>query len=126
MKTLFLSTIATAILFSSGAVAEGDPDRGKKIFNKCKACHALADGKHKNGPSLNRVVGKKAGSSSGFKRYRGLKGAEWFWTDENLDQFLENPRKFVKNKSNKRSLMILRLKKKRDRDDIIAYLKSLP
>jgi len=126
MKTLFLSTLAMLVFFSSSAVAEGDPNRGKKVFNKCKACHALADGKHKNGPSLHGVVGKQAGSASGFKRYRGLKGADWVWTEDNLDQFLENPRKFIKAKANKRSLMVLRLKKKRDRDDIIAYLKSLP
>ena len=35
-------------------------------FNMCKACHAVAEGKNMVGPSLFGVVGRKAGTLSGF------------------------------------------------------------
>jgi|TARA_E500000331_G_C17106143_1_gene647525 cytochrome c len=126
MRALFPTILLASLAVSAPSLAEGDPVRGKKIFNKCKACHAVKAGKHKIGPSLYEVIGRKAGTAAGFKKYRGLKGADWTWTEQNLDQYLTNPKKFVKKKSNKRSSMVLKLKKKTDRDAVIAYLKSLP
>jgi len=125
MQTLLFTMLLTFLAVSS-PLAEGNPIRGKKVFNKCKACHALREGKHKIGPSLYLVIGRKAGTAAGFKRYRGLKGADWTWTEETLDLFLTNPKKFVKKKADKRSSMVLKLKERKDRDDVISYLKSLP
>ena len=126
MRALLPTILLASLAVSTSSLAEGDPVRGKKIFNKCKACHAVKAGKHKIGPSLYEVIGRKAGTAVGFKKYRGLKGADWTWTEQNLDQYLTNPKKFVKKNSNKRSSMVLKLKKKTDRDAVIAYLKSLP
>ena len=126
MKILLFTMLLAFLAVSSPFLAEGDPIRGKKLFNKCKACHALKAGKHKIGPSLYQVIGRKAGTAAGFKRYRGLKGADWTWTEETLDLFLTNPKKFVKKKADKRSSMVLRLKQRKDRDDVVSYLKSLP
>ena len=44
MKTL-LSMAATILfgVYASTAVA-GDPEKGAKVFKKCKACHAVGDG----------------------------------------------------------------------------------
>ena len=126
MRALLPTILLTSLAVSSPSLAEGDIVRGKKVFNKCKACHAVKAGKHKIGPSLHKVVGRKAGTAVGFKKYRGLKGADWAWTEQNLDLYLTNPKKFVKKKANKKSSMLLKLKKKKDRDAVIAYLKSLP
>ena len=126
MQILFFIMMLAFLAVTSPSLAEGDPIRGKKIFNKCKACHALKAGKHKIGPSLYQVIGRKAGTAAGFKRYRGLKGADWKWTEEMLDLFLTNPKKFLKKKADKRSSMLLKLKERKDRDDVISYLKSLP
>ena len=123
---ILLFTMLLTFLAVSSPLAAGDPTRGEKIFNKCQPCHALREGKHKIGPSLYQIIGKKAGTAAGFKRYRGLKGANWIWTEETLDLFLTNPKKFVKKKADKRSSMVLKLKKRKDRDDVISYLKSLP
>ena len=123
---ILLFTMLLTFLPVSSPLADGDPLRGKKVFNKCKACHALREGKHKIGPSLYQVIGRKAGTAEGFKRYRGLKGANWTWTEEALDLFLTNPKKFLKKKADKRSSMVLKLKERKDRDDVISYLKSLP
>ena len=82
-------------------------------------------GKHKIGPSLLGVVGRKAGSAAGYKKYKGLKGADWTWNEAEIAKFLTNPNKYVKAKGAKRSGMALKVKKKSDRENVIAYLKSL-
>ena len=116
---------AIQVLGATPAIAGGDAVRGKKVFNKCKACHSIKAGKHKIGPSLAGVIGRKAGTAKGFKRYKGLKGADWAWDEETLDDYLTNPKIFVKSRNKRKSAMMLKLKKKRDRDNVIAYLKTL-
>ncbi|MEE2745606.1 MAG: c-type cytochrome [Pseudomonadota bacterium] len=107
------------------ALSQSDIARGKKVFNKCKACHSLKKAKHKIGPSLYGLLGRKAGSETGYKRYKGLKGADWVWTENELMEYLADPKKYVKRKTGKRSSMILKLKKERDRTNVIGYLKSI-
>ena len=126
----FAHLLASALVLSTGlysgsALAAGDAAKGKKVFNKCKACHTVKAGKHKIGPSLLGVVGRKAGSAAGYKKYRGLKGADWTWNEAEIAKFLTNPSKYVKAKGAKRSAMALKVKKKSDRENVIAYLKSL-
>jgi len=125
IKILLLLFGAIQVLGATPVIAGGDAVRGKKVFNKCKACHSIKVGKHKIGPSLGGVIGRKAGTAEGFKRYKGLKGADWTWDEATLDEYLTNPKLFVKSRNKRKSSMILRLKKKRDRDNVIAYLKTL-
>ena len=125
IKTLLLLFGAIQVLGATPAIAGGDAVRGKKVFNKCKACHSIKAGKHKIGPSLAGVIGRKAGTAEGFKRYKGLKGADWTWDEATLNEYLTNPKLFVKSRNKRKSSMILKLKKKRDRDNVIAYLKTL-
>ena len=116
---------ALALALTAGQAAAGDAAKGAKVFKKCKACHTTKAGKHKVGPSLFGVVGRQAGTAAGFKKYKGLKGADWTWDEATLGQYLTDPKKFVKAKSGKRSSMPLKLKKKTDRDNVIEYLKTL-
>ena len=125
IKILLLLFGAIQVLGATPAIAGGEAVRGKKVFNKCKACHSIKVGKHKIGPSLAGVIGRKAGTAKGFKRYKGLKGADWTWDEETLDEYLTNPKLFVKSRNKRKSAMMLKLKKKRDRDNVIAYLKTL-
>ncbi|MGJ3260654.1 MAG: c-type cytochrome [Rhodospirillales bacterium] len=97
---------------------------GEKVFNKCKACHTLEAGKHRVGPSLAGVVGRKAATAEGYNRYKGLKGADWTWTEEELMAYLEDPTKYTKEKTGQRSLMNLKLPKEEDRKAVIEYLKQ--
>jgi len=118
---IVLSMLATVALTGSQALA----DNGEKLFKKCTACHSATAGKHKMGPSLAGVFGRKAGTAEGYKKYKGLKGADWIWDTASLDEFLTNPKKFTKKKTGKRASMAFKLKKKDDREHIIEYLKTL-
>lgn len=121
---LAFSLILSTALFASSAFAAGDAKKGKKVFNKCKACHTVKANKHKIGPSLAGIVGRDAGKAAGFKKYKGLKTADWKWDEAALDGWLKNPKKWLKAKNGKKSAMVYKLKKEKDRANLIAYLKS--
>ena len=125
LRLFLLIFFAFQLTAATSAFAGGDAVKGKKVFKKCKACHSIKAGKHKIGPSLFNVVGRKAGGAEGFKRYKGLKGADWSWDDALLDEYLTDPKKFVKSRTKRRSAMVFKLKKQQARDDVIAYLKTL-
>ena len=101
----------------------GDPAAGKKVFNKCKACHFVDKEKNKVGPYLKGVVGRKAAAVEGFKYSEAMKAkaAEGLvWTEENLKAYLAAPKKFVPGNK----MAFAGLKKEKDIADVIAYLKS--
>ena len=124
-KLLAMGAALAVALAGAPALAAGDAAKGAKVFKKCKTCHTVKPGKHKVGPSLFGVFGRAAGTAKGYKKYKGLKGADWTWDEALLDEYLANPKKFVKKRSGKKSSMNFKLKKKAQRDDVIAYLKTL-
>lgn len=110
--------------FGLGAAEAGDAGKGKKVFNKCKACHSIKAGQNRVGPSLHGVVGRKAGTAPKY-RYLGLKGADWIWDEKLLMEYLKDPKAFVKKRGKNRSKMVFKLRDKKQREDVIAYLKML-
>ena len=116
-----LYAIAIVGLSSTAAMAEGDPAKGEKVFRKCKACHAVEEGKNKVGPSLYAIVGRDAGSVDGFKYSDAMMESGLVWDAANIDGYLADPKGFIpKNK-----MAFAGLKKEQDRADVIAYLESL-
>lgn len=119
MKSLLLAFGLTLALGGTPASA-ADLDAGKKVFKKCKACHSLKAGKKKVGPSLFGVMGNKAGQVKGFKYSKAMKAADITWDDASLDAYLTKPKKFLKGTK----MSFAGLKKKADRDNVIAYVKA--
>lgn len=101
--------------------AAQDAETGARVFARCKACHTLEEGgKSGAGPNLHGVIGSMSGTrETGFNYSDALREAAIEWTDENLEGWLENPRKFIKG-----SRMAIGLSKEQQRKDVIAYLKE--
>jgi len=117
-----LSAVAVLFLGASGAMAAGDPERGKKAFLTCVSCHSAEPGLHKTGPSLANIFSKKAGTIESFGRYSEvIKKSGIVWNDKTLDSWMRDPQSLIPG-----TLMKIRgLDKATERQDIIAYLKQL-
>lgn len=99
-------------------LASADPAAGEKVFAKCKSCHHL-DGKDATGPHLNGVVGRQKGHSAGYGYSEALLAvASEFWTPENLDGFIADPKGYMPGTK----MSFAGLPKAEDRANLIAYL----
>jgi len=99
--------------------------KGAKVFKKCKACHKVGD-KAKNGvgPILNGVYNASAGHNDAFKYSSSLRKASdagLVWDDETLRAFLKKPKSVIA----KTKMSFAGLKKDKDLDAIVEYLKSV-
>jgi len=78
-------------------IAGANLKRGQLLFLVCKGCHDLEAGvPHKVGPNLHGVVGRRAGTSEGFRYSEALAGSGIVWTPETLDGFLRQPGAMVR------------------------------
>ena len=120
-----------AITVANPAWAEGDPVAGEVIFKRCTACHtADQGGANKVGPNLAGIVGRKPGIIPGFAyspSYPELASKGVVWEQASLFAYLAEPQKFVKEMTgdaNAKSKMTFILKSEKEREDVIAYLKT--
>lgn len=114
--------LITASIFMMAVSAQAqDLDAGKKVFNKCKACHAVGEGaKNKVGPQLNGIVGAEAAKVEGFKYSKAMIESGITWDEATLKEYLVKPRDLVKGTK----MAFAGIKKDEDITNVIAYLKS--
>jgi cytochrome c len=122
VRYLFSAVAAAGLLtaISGAALADGDAEAGKKVFNKCKICHTLEAGVNKVGPSLAGIVGRPAAAVEGFKYSEAMTGSGLTWDAATIDQYLADPKGFVPGNK----MAFVGLKKEEDRANVIAYLQS--
>jgi cytochrome c len=111
---------AGVLATSLTAHAQGDAAAGEKIFAHCAPCHSNKPGENKFGPSLAGVFGRKSGTEPGYNYSSAMKAANVTWDEKTLDEYLQGPGKFVKG-----TKMVYFVPDEKDRQDIIAYLKTL-
>jgi cytochrome c len=116
------------MLASAGALsvpltahAQGDAAAGEKVFAHCAPCHSTKPGENKVGPSLAGVFGRKSGTEPGYSYSSAMKGLNVTWDETSLDEYLKGPSKFVRG-----TKMVYSVPNEKDRQDVIAYLKTLP
>ena len=117
-----LALIIAGLAYPGVAAADGDAARGQRQFLKCVTCHSAEPNRHKTGPSLAAVWGRKAGTVESFGRYSdALMKSGVIWNDQTLDAWLQGPRKMVPGTT----MTLAPLRDTAERQNIIAYLKQL-
>lgn len=116
------SIAATLGLAATSALADGEPEAGEKVFQKCKSCHQVGEeAENRIGPALNGIVGAAAGQNPDFKYSDGLKEAAangLVWDDETLAAFLRKPKDLIVGTK----MSFAGLRKDDDIENVIAYL----
>ena len=131
-KPLIAAAALVLGMSAASAMDPGDPIKGEKVFKKCQNCHQIGDeASNTTGPVLNDIFGRIAGTYEGYKYGKDLVAAGaagLVWTEEEMFEYLKDPRKYLRAKldnSKAKSKMSFKLKKENDRANVIAYLKTL-
>lgn len=73
-----------------------DPAKGEEMFKQCVACHSIEQGgANGTGPNLWGTLGKPQAGHAGFGYSDALKGKGGSWTFEEMDLWLQSPRKYA-------------------------------
>lgn len=115
---ILLALAAPAVAASPSP--KGSPTHGQQIFARCAACHTVGQSGGKIGPSLNGVVGRKAGSVAGYAYSPAMKASGLKWDVATLARFLQAPSKTVPGTK----MFFPGLPDPQDRADLTAYLQQ--
>ena len=79
------------------SIPSGDATKGAKVFKqRCAQCHSVDnDGKHKTGPNLFGLIGRKTGQAAGYSYTQANQNKGITWSRETLWVYLENPAKYI-------------------------------
>jgi cytochrome c len=103
------------------ALPVGNADDGQTVFKKCLACHQIGSGaKNSIGPSLNGVVGRKAGTYPGYAYSDANRNSGVVWTEAALAQYLPSPKDFIPGTK----MTFAGLPMPQDVANVIAYLRQ--
>ena len=131
MKVFSAALVATGFMVATAGLASAqDANKGKSVFNQCKACHMLDTALV--GPPLKGVIGRKAGSVAGYSYSPLMKAAGdagLVWSDAELVNYLKNPTEYLKSyvtgkgkTATGSSKMVFMLANEDQRKNVVAYL----
>ena len=109
------------------AYAEGSADKGMVHFVKnCSSCHSIQQGSNTVGPNLHAVVGRTAGSVTGFAYSSELAKGDFSWNEPVLLDYLTSP---TRGGGGDQLLQSVHMHfgglSSREAEDLIAFLKAL-
>ena len=102
-------------------LAAANPDRGRRLYIQCRACHTLiAEGNQLLGPNLLGFLDRPAGTAPGYEYSEALLASEITWTPETLDHWMRSPSEVIPGNK----MIFAGIRRARDRADLIAYLQQ--
>jgi cytochrome c len=118
MRTILIGMTMSAALAAN--VARADAQRGEKLYEECRACHATERGVNGVGPALHGVIGRRAGALDDFRYSPALKKSGITWSRQTLDAYVADPQKAVPANRMPYAGMV----DARDRADLLDYLQQ--
>jgi cytochrome c len=119
MKALFLA--AMTLVMTTGLATAQDPEAGEKSFRKCLPCHSVGPGaRHKIGPVLNGLEGRKSGTIEGYNYSEANKKAAIVWAEASFKDYIQNPMAKVPGTK----MVFPGIKNEKEIADLWAYLKQ--
>jgi cytochrome c len=115
-SAMFLAVISHP---SAAAAFQADPDAGGDVFDTyCSDCHSVSPkGTNRKGPTLFRVMGRRAGTVPGFDYSPRMRASGIVWNPASLNAYLANPGGAVPGGKMKKGLP-----KPEDRANVISFL----
>ena len=118
--TIAVSLAAAMLAISQSALAQ-DADGQLAFNNACRTCHTLREGDNRLGPTLHKIVGRKAGALPNYAYSSAMKAADTVWDKATLDRFIANPDQVVPGHNMKPYGGIASVE---DRAKIVAFLEA--
>lgn len=123
LHRLLLQTIGAFIMLQPVLASAATPTPGERQFQRCIHCHQIGpDARHGFGPSLTGVMGRQAGSASGYSYSAAMKNSRIVWDEKTLSAFLKNPSGVVPGNK----MRLWGYNDEQQIRDLITYLKSYP
>lgn len=114
--------VATGLVLAAvdrSAAGDGDPVRGETLFRKCASCHTIeAGGRHRAGPALHGIFGRRAGTAPGYRYSEALRRAEIVWDETTLDAYIADAEAYVPGTRMGGGLSLAE-----DRADLLAFMR---
>ena len=95
MKRAFLAVAPLLAVTTAHAQSKSEIAQNEAVYRtKCASCHSVAC--NRNGPKLEGVIGRRAGSVADFKHYTSaLKDSGIVWTEAEIDAYIQDPAKKI-------------------------------
>jgi cytochrome c len=118
----FCAALSLLAALTPALAAQEAGDTQAAFNNSCRTCHSMKEGDNRLGPTLNGVIGRKAGTVGGFQFSSSMKGSGIVWDEATLDKFIANPEAVVHGN---RMKPFGGIESAEQRSKIIAFLKSI-
>src|SRR5450631_146418 len=119
MRALIIAGVM--VLTSTAASLAQDAAAGEKTFAVCKACHQVGEtAKNAVGPVLNGIIGRKAGTYTGYNYSDANKNSGLNWDEPTFREYIKDPKAKIPGTK----MIYAGLKDEQKISDLFAYLKQ--